>query len=146
MKAKMILRTVVAAALLVCLSALPFAAQASKPAPLGKQVVDHLKYPKLNPIKAPAVARETLPNGIKLILIEDHELPVISMRALVKGGKLAQPQDKPALAELFGEVQRTGGVKSMSGDEMDTFLERIGASIETSVRDDYGTVTAKTLT
>lgn len=146
MKAKMILRTVVAAALLVCLSALPFAAQASKPAPLGKQVVDHLKYPKLHPIKTPAVARETLPNGIRLILIEDHELPVISMRAVVKGGKLAQPQDKPALAELFGEVQRTGGVKSMSGDEMDTFLERIGASIETSVRDDYGTVTAKTLT
>ncbi len=144
MKTKTILRTFAAAALLLGLSAVPSLAQA-KPAPLGKQVVDHLKYPKLNPIQMPTVTRETLPNGVKLILIEDHEFPVVSLRALVRGGKLAQPQDKPALAPLFGEVQRTGGVKSMSGDEMDAFLEKIGASIETNVRDDYGTVTAKTL-
>ncbi len=144
MRTKTITRTFAAAALLLGLSVVPFTAQV-KPAPLGKQVVDHLKYPKLNPIQMPTVTRETLPNGVKLILIEDHEFPVVSLRALVRGGKLAQPQDKPALAPLFGEVQRTGGVKSMSGDEMDTYLERIGASIETNVRDDYGTVTAKTL-
>ncbi len=146
MRTRQIKPAVTSTALLLGMAGLLTACAVKKPAPLGKEVVDHLNYPKLNPIQMSAVTRETLPNGIKLILIEDHELPVISMRAVVKGGKLAQPQDKPALAGLFGEVQRTGGVKSMSGDEMDTFLERIGASIETNVRDDFGTVTAKTLT
>ncbi len=171
MSIKRFLRVSAAATLLTALAALPLAAQEKKPAPapaqkaapaaaapaakaavapapapVAKTYVDQLKYPKLHPITMPAVVRETLPNGMKLILLEDHSLPLVSMRALVRGGKLAEPVSKPALAAMFGEVQRTGGVKSMTGDQVDDFLERIGASIETNVQDAYGVVDAKTLT
>ena len=36
-----------------------------------------LKYPKLPEIKIPDVTRVTLPNGMKLLLLEDHELPLV---------------------------------------------------------------------
>lgn len=155
MTLKTFLRVSAASLLLGAWAALPAAAQekaaaapstAGAPAVSAKTYVDSLKYPKLHPITMPAVVRETLPNGMKLILVEDHALPIVTMRALVRGGKVAEPASKPALAAMFGEVERTGGVTSMNGDQVDDFLERIGASIETNVQDAYGTVTAKTLT
>ncbi len=158
MTIKTILRVSAAAALLCGMAAVSSAAQEKAPAPApkataapatkapAKTYVDKLTYPKLHPITMPQVVRETLPNGMRLILIEDHELPLVSMRALIKGGKVAEPASKPALCALFGEVQRTGGVKTMTGDQVDDFLERIGASIETNVGDTYGVVSAKTLT
>ncbi len=111
----------------------------------GKRPFEQLKYPKLHDITMPKVVRETLPNGLKVIFVEDHELPVVRMKALVRGGRVAEPDSQPALAALFGAVQRTGGVKSMDGDKVDEFLERIGASIETGVSDAYGTVSAEML-
>ena len=143
--AKLFKRILAASAFLALAASTAVAAQTQKPDAPHKTYVDALKYPKLNPIETPNVVRETLPNGMRLILVEDHELPVIQMKALVKGGEIAEPRDKPALAELFGAVQRTGGVKSMTGDQVDELLESIGASIETSVQQAYGVVTAKML-
>lgn len=152
MTTQKMLRFAGSALLLGALWALPALAQQTKPEAASKKdeaprktYVDALKYPKLNPIAAPRVARATLPNGVQLILMEDHELPMISMRALVRGGKVAEPQGKTGLCDLFSEVHRAGGVTSMSGDQVDDFLEGIGASIETSVTDAYGSVSAKML-
>ena len=138
--AKMFKRAVAASAFLALAVSTAVAAQAPR-----QTYVDKLQYPKLNPIEAPKVVRETLPNGLRLILVEDHQLPVIQMRALVRGGVIAEPADKPAMADLFGEVQRTGGVKSMTGDQVDDLLESIGASIDTSVQQSFGVVSAKML-
>jgi predicted Zn-dependent peptidase len=109
------------------------------------RAIDTLKYPKLNEIRIPEVQRTVLPNGLKVILVEDHELPVIQMRVLVRGGKVAEPAGKAGLSELFGEAHRTGGVQTLSGDRVDETLERIGASIESNVTDAYGSLSAKTL-
>lgn len=150
-----------AAALALAFAATAAFAQAPAPAQSGAQVkpasakpaaqkapryFEKLAYPKLNDIKVPEVVQETLPNGLRLLLVEDHQFPMIQFRAVVRGGRLAEPKGKAGLAELFGEVQRTGGVKSMSGDKVDEFLERIGASIETNVDEAYCLATAKTLT
>lgn len=93
----------------------------------------------------PDAVRETLPNGMKLILVEDHELPVIQVRAMVRGGRTAEPRGKAGLCDLLSEAHRSGGVKSMTGDQADDFLEGIGASIESSVSDAYGLLSAKAL-
>ena len=90
------------AALLACL--VPVAASFAEGAKPGKpRAIDTIKYPKLHDIKMPNVVRETLPNGMKLILVEDHDLPQISLRATVRGGKLAEPAAKRGLTELLGE-------------------------------------------
>jgi zinc protease len=109
------------------------------------RAIERLSYPKLHDIQLPAVVRETLPNGLRLLLVEDHELPQVQFRAIVKGGRVAEPKGKAALAELFGEVQRTGGTKTMTGDQADELLERLGASVEAGVGEAFGEVSGKSL-
>ena len=119
----------------------PAAGDATRP----PRQVDALKFPKLRDVKAPQVVRERLANGMKLLLVEDHDLPRVSFRAVVRGGKIAEPAGKAGLAELFGEVHRTGGAGTMTGDQMDEFLERLGGEVETGVDDAYGVVSGSTL-
>ena len=74
-----------------------------------------LKYPPLRPIQIPTVETYPLPNGMKLDLLEDHELPVVNGTALVRTGNLFDPRDKIGLATLTGIVMRTGGTKTRTG-------------------------------
>lgn len=96
---------------------------------------DHekLTYPTLNDIVVPQVQRVTLPNGMRLFLLEDHELPLIYVSARIRAGSIYEPADKVGLASMTGEVMRTGGTTSKTGDELDEELERIAASVETGI-------------
>lgn len=97
-----------------------------------------LTFPPLREIKLPEVKEEKLPNGIKLYLIEDHTLPIIKVWALPGTRTLFDPDEKVGLARITGDVMRTGGTESLSGDEIDEKLEAVGASITTHIGSDYG--------
>ncbi|HEV3202301.1 MAG TPA: pitrilysin family protein [Bryobacteraceae bacterium] len=99
-----------------------------------------LKYPPLRPIQIPAVDTFTLPNGMKLYLLEDHELPVVNGTALVRTGNLFDPPDKIGLATLTGMVMRTGGTKAKTGEQLDEQLENLAASVESSIGESSGSV------
>jgi zinc protease len=71
-----------------------------------------------------------------LFLQEDHELPLITATARIRGGSISEPTGKAGLTELYGEVWRTGGTKSKTGDQMDDFLEARAAKIETGGQSD----------
>jgi zinc protease len=75
--------------------------------------------------------RVELPNGMVLMLQEDHELPLIRGDAMIHGGSRDEPAGKVGLVEIFGEVWRTGGTKTKTGDQMDDYLEARAARIET---------------
>jgi predicted Zn-dependent peptidase len=92
-----------------------------------------LTYPKLRDIEIPQIERVTLPNGMQLFLLEDHELPLIDMSARIRAGSIYEPADKVGLAAITGTVMRTGGTISKTGDEIDEQLEHIAASVETSI-------------
>lgn len=100
-----------------------------------KQLVHYkdLKYAKLGDIAVPKVERVTLANGMRLFLVEDHELPLISVSARIRVGSIYEPADKIGLAAITGAVMRTGGTTSRTGDELDEQLERIAASVETGI-------------
>jgi len=130
----------------LALLALATPALAEPPATAAKpRAVDRLVYPKLHEIKTPTVARETLPNGLRLLLVEDHDLPQVCFAAAVRGGVVAEPTGKTGLAGLFGEVQRTGGTTAMAGDAIDTLLDELGAEVDAGVEEAYGFVGGKTL-
>jgi zinc protease len=97
-----------------------------------------LKYPPLRAVQIPDVATFTLPNGIRLYLLEDHELPLVRGSALVRTGNLFDPADKVGLATITGTVMRTGGTKDRTGDQLDEQLENIAASVETSIDESFG--------
>jgi predicted Zn-dependent peptidase len=92
-----------------------------------------LKYSKLGDIQIPEVQQVTLANGMQLFLLEDHELPLISVSARIRAGSIYEPPDKIGLADITGEVMRTGGTVNRTGDEIDEQLESIAASVETSI-------------
>ncbi len=92
-----------------------------------------LSYPELRNIVIPKVERITLSNGIKLFLLEDHELPLIHVSAQIRVGSIYEPADKIGLAATAGTVMRSGGTTTRTGDEIDKELERIAASVETGI-------------
>ena len=56
-----------------------------------------LKYPPLPPLKVPEPVEVTLSNGMKVLLLEDHELPLVSGAALIRTGNLFDPPNKKGL-------------------------------------------------
>ena len=81
-----------------------------------------LKYPPLPQIKIPEPVTFTLSNGIRVFLLEDHELPVIDGFALVRTGNLFDPPDKKGLGEVTADVMRAGGTHTKTGDQLDEEL------------------------
>ena len=104
------------------------------------QVDDHrqIEYPELADFSIPEPEVYRLDNGLTVFLLEDHELPLLQITARVRTGSLWEPAEKVGLAGLMGAVQRTGGTRSMTGDEIDDFLEARAASVETSVSEAVG--------
>ncbi|HUI84317.1 MAG TPA: pitrilysin family protein [Candidatus Binatia bacterium] len=89
--------------------------------------------------------RIQLANGMVIFLQPDHELPLISAMARIRGGAISEPPDKTGLSDLYGDVWRTGGTKTRSGDEMDDFLEARAAKIETDNQSDSTTISLNCL-
>jgi zinc protease len=124
---------------------LPFLVAA---AALAQQTVPspgELKYPPLKQIRIPDITTFTLPNGIRVYLLENHELPVVNGTALVRTGNLFEPPDKIGLAGMTGSVMRSGGTRAKTGDELDEQLENIAASVESSIGETSGQVSFSTL-
>jgi zinc protease len=99
-----------------------------------------LKFAPLPPIKAPEPVEFTLSNGIKVFLLENHELPEVSGAALIRTGNLFDPTGKHGLAQMTGEVIRSGGTKSKSGDQLDEELENVAASVESQIGESAATI------
>jgi zinc protease len=92
-----------------------------------------LKYPPLGQVKVPELTEVTLSNGMRVFLLEDHELPLVSGSATVRTGNLFDPPGKIGVADLTAAVLRSGGTSAKSGDQLDVELENIAASVESSM-------------
>jgi hypothetical protein len=51
-------------------------------------------FPPLPPLALPKYQQLTLKNGLRVFLLEDHELPVVRGSLLMRGGQRASPADK----------------------------------------------------
>jgi predicted Zn-dependent peptidase len=101
-------------------------AQAASGSPLTSP--DKLKYAPLQ-FNLPQTQRVVLDNGIVLHILENHELPLVNINALVKTGTMYDPQGKAGVAELTAYVMRTGGTKKLNSTEIDKQLDFIAASV-----------------
>ena len=111
------------------------------------QNVDEIisRFPKLNPLSIPQVDRQTLPNGMRIYLLEDRALPTVTASVRINCGSYLEPADKIGLADMCGEVMRTGGTTKWTGDQIDEQLEGVGATVETGIDMLYGTGYLNTL-
>ena len=108
--------------------------------PINLPSYKELKYPPLPPLQVPKPVEFTLSNGIKVFLLEDHELPLVSGGALIRTGNLFDPADKHGVAQLTGEVLRSGGIKAKTGDQIDEDLENVAASVESQIGEGSGSL------
>src|SRR6202167_2785335 len=84
--------------------------------------------------------RIELSNGMVIFLQDDQELPLIDGSARIRGGSSNEPAGKIGLVDIFGEVWRTGGTKTQTGDQLDDFLEVRAAKVETGGGPDSTTI------
>jgi predicted Zn-dependent peptidase len=115
--------------------------------PATAQVKDYraLKFPALPEFAIPKPEVWELDNGMRVFLLEDHELPLIQAFVRVRTGSAYDPADKAGLAGLFGQLLREGGTRSMTGDELNDFLAARAATVETGMSTDYGTASMNVL-
>jgi len=125
---------------LVLLSFFAFSAEAQQIVPWNK-----IQAPPLPAFTPPEPTRIQLANGMVIFLQPDHELPLISATARIRGGSISEPLNKTGLTDLYGDVWRTGGTKTKTGDEMDDFLEARAAKIETDNQSDSTTISLNCL-
>lgn len=99
-----------------------------------------ITIPPLPAFKPQQPKRIELKNGMVIFLQEDHELPLLSATARIRGGSVNEPASKVGLVDMYGEVWRTGGTKTQTGDQLDDFLEVRAAKVETGSGPDSTTI------
>jgi len=77
------------------------------------------------------VQRVKLPNGLTLLLYEDHRLPIITAQAQLRIVNAYEPDDKLGVAALTGLLLQEGTAKH-SGPEIADLIESVGGALELS--------------
>lgn len=112
-------------------------------------IADWTKQPaptKEPTFKPPVAKRLKLKNGMALVLVENHALPIVSMALVAPGaGAASDPADKPGLASFTADLLDEGA-GGLSAIELAQEQDRLGASIGAGVDVDYAQVSVSTLT
>lgn len=96
---------------------------------LGRKVADKEGAAHLFSLKD--ARRTVLPNGLILLLYEDHRLPIISMDAAVRHAALLEPASKAGVATLTGSLLDEGTTKH-TGPQIAELIENAGATLALS--------------
>jgi zinc protease len=123
-------RAGVVMSLLMAMLAVPFVTACAGDVALGDPRKMTFKPVEFTP---PEPDRVVLDNGMVVYLLEDHELPLITITASMKTGAWLEPADKIGLAGLTGTVMRTGGGGGMSAEQIDAELEQFAGDVGVSI-------------
>jgi zinc protease len=93
----------------------------------------------------PQPERVVLDNGMVLYLLEDHEIPLIEVTALIRTGSVYDPPGRAGLASLTGDLMRTGGAGSLTPQAVDEKLEFMDAAIALSIESESGSASLSVL-
>ncbi len=92
----------------------------------------------------PAIARATLPNGLKIVLAERHSIPQVQLTLLVDAGYAADQFAAPGTASLALDMLDEGTTRRTALQISDT-LSQLGAQLFTSSQLDVSRVALSTL-
>ena len=91
--------------------------------------------------KFPTPVEQTLPNGLRVIVIERRESPLISAQLLIKNGGEVDPPELAGLADMTANLL-TKGTQSRDATKIAQEIESLGGSLDSGARWDasYATV------
>ncbi len=80
-------------------------------------------------VKLPRPTVDKLPNGLTIILLEDHKLPTVAFNMWIRPGQLADPKDLPGVASFTAGMLREGTAKRSSA-QLANEVDSLGASLD----------------
>jgi zinc protease len=92
----------------------------------------------------PAIARATLPNGLKIVLAERHSIPQVNLTLLVDAGYAADQFASPGTASLALDMLDEGTTRRTALQISDT-LSQLGATLGTGSQLDVSSVSLSAL-
>lgn len=100
--------------------------------------------PAAGGLQLPAYKKVKLKNGLTLLLMEQHEIPIVSFSFIVRAGSTSDPQGKEGLASLTAGLLRKG-TKTRTADQISADLDFIGMAFGANVNHDYTSGSAEFL-
>lgn len=80
------------------------------------------------PIKLPTAYETTLANGLRVVVVEDQRLPLISYRLSLRTGDAHNPSGSPGLMDMLTGLL-TEGTESRTSREIADEVARLGATL-----------------
>ncbi len=81
-----------------------------------------------NEFNFPAITENVLDNGLEVVVIEQPNMPIISLDVYFAGGSTAAPQDLPGLAGIAGDLI-TRGTTTRSAQDIAGAIEQVGGAV-----------------
>jgi zinc protease len=97
------------------------------------------------PVRFPTMQRDTLANGLKLVLAERHSVPVVYLSMMIDAGYAADQFSSPGTAKLALDMLDEG-TRRRTALQISDELEALGANLGVNSDLDSSTVTLSTLT
>ena len=81
------------------------------------------------PLVLPEPVLRVLPNGLKVVVIERHLLPLLTLRLVVKSGAESDPATLPGTAQLVSALL-TEGTSTRSASQISEAIDSIGGLVD----------------
>jgi len=110
--------------------------------------VDRTKLPAVGAapsLKLPPMQRAALSNGLKVVLVERHETPIVQLRLMFRGGSASDSQARPGTTGLMMSMLQEG-TKTRTSPQIAERLEELGAQFGAGAGGDTATASLNTLT
>jgi len=98
-------------------------AERVQPPPAGPAVIAAIPSPQ----------EFTLPNGLRVIVVEKHDLPLVTANLVASGGAATDPPLRAGLGSLTADLL-TKGTKTRSATQIAAEIESLGGSIDSSAQ------------
>ena len=92
----------------------------------------------------PPFAEATLPNGLRLLVVANHRLPIVSISLSFAAGSKFDPAGKAGTAEMVAGLL-TKGAGARDADAVAEAIEGVGGSLSASAGADFVTINANVL-
>ena len=88
--------------------------------------------------------RFVAPNGLTVLVVEQHALPIVQLQALVKTGSVQDPPEKAGLANLVASLLDEG-TTTRTSTQLAEQIEFVGGALEAKATHDFTTASARVL-
>jgi zinc protease len=91
-----------------------------------------------------APTKSVMPNGMTVLVLEQHFLPIVEVHALIKTGSAQDPPDKAGLANLVASLLDEG-TTTRTSKQLAEQIDFVGGSLEVRPSEDFTTASVRVL-